>query len=338
MGIIGFQVDKGPRKGEFFEFEDKEIRIGRLEENEICIPDQTISRLHAVVRPEQDGYVIVDKSKNGTFVNGQRISSHLLNSGDRIKIGLCTLVVDIETKTQEFQAHEKTAFVERPGERIPDTADDSAGDKADRTGSEAMEEIRKRPGKKKEEKSLFESPIVRIGGGIAVLFFLLTLLLPKADDEKKSEASSNPFVNEALMPDPDIPNPVIFGRLTPEDSSRAQNLINLAGNAFTRRMSDANNYIRSVQRYQDAIQILGRYHRRTPLFTTATEGYDRVNRALFEAIKIARNDAILYKNQKQYTEALRNVNFILSVLQGRIEDPRYLWAVSEKRELDQFNK
>ena len=46
-----------------------------------------VSRYHAEIRRESGAYVLTDlNSKNGTRVNGQRISRHTLTDGDRIGI------------------------------------------------------------------------------------------------------------------------------------------------------------------------------------------------------------------------------------------------------------
>lgn len=71
------------------------LRIGRHEDNDICIEDALASREHALierVKSEQDNglsnYVVRDlKSTNGTFVNHEPITAHLLVEGDMIRIG-----------------------------------------------------------------------------------------------------------------------------------------------------------------------------------------------------------------------------------------------------------
>ena len=68
--------------------------IGRGDMNELSIDDDLASRDHAIVETvvgEQSAnteYVLRDRSStNGTFVNGERISAHLLVDGDTIRIG-----------------------------------------------------------------------------------------------------------------------------------------------------------------------------------------------------------------------------------------------------------
>jgi len=64
------------------------MRIGRSLSAELRFEDPTVSRRHAVLVSEPDGVrVLDDRSLNGVFVNGQRISSDVLRDGDEIMIG-----------------------------------------------------------------------------------------------------------------------------------------------------------------------------------------------------------------------------------------------------------
>jgi pSer/pThr/pTyr-binding forkhead associated (FHA) protein len=71
------------------------FRIGRSEDNDLCIDDALSSREHALldkVTSENDSdsvnYVLRDlDSTNGTFVNHTQVKAHLLVDGDMIRIG-----------------------------------------------------------------------------------------------------------------------------------------------------------------------------------------------------------------------------------------------------------
>ena len=66
--------------------------IGRLPECAVALSDPQVSRHHAEVRPDHDGYRLVDLgSMNGTLVNGTRIAEHALRDGDEIVVGATTL-------------------------------------------------------------------------------------------------------------------------------------------------------------------------------------------------------------------------------------------------------
>jgi pSer/pThr/pTyr-binding forkhead associated (FHA) protein len=73
--------------------------IGRGGNNLINIPDNYISKQHAVIRYTPNGLIISDLgSRNGTFLNGERIlkgSYKILKDGDLIKIGNTDFIIEI---------------------------------------------------------------------------------------------------------------------------------------------------------------------------------------------------------------------------------------------------
>jgi Zn-dependent protease with chaperone function len=64
-------------------------RIGRNSENDIVLNSERVSRYHAEIAREGDGFLIVDKdSRNGVWVNRRRVkNSIVIKSGDAIRIG-----------------------------------------------------------------------------------------------------------------------------------------------------------------------------------------------------------------------------------------------------------
>jgi pSer/pThr/pTyr-binding forkhead associated (FHA) protein len=64
------------------------LTLGRDAASDVVVTGHEVSRHHAEIRPEAEGYVLVDLSANGTFVNGQRIEkTHPLARADVIRIG-----------------------------------------------------------------------------------------------------------------------------------------------------------------------------------------------------------------------------------------------------------
>ena len=74
------------------------MSIGRGNDNSIVVSDINASRKHAELRYEEDGsWSIIDlNSMNGTQVNGRRVGSARLNSGDRITIGITDFIFRYE--------------------------------------------------------------------------------------------------------------------------------------------------------------------------------------------------------------------------------------------------
>jgi ABC transport system ATP-binding/permease protein len=70
----------------------KAMRIGRIPDNDLVLSDLDVSRHHAELRKSPTGsYEIVDLgSHNGTFVNGQRVTSKQLTEQDLVSIGHST--------------------------------------------------------------------------------------------------------------------------------------------------------------------------------------------------------------------------------------------------------
>lgn len=81
---------EGPRTGMRILIDGPELTIGRNERCGLVIDDRRVSRLHARIRLEEEGYVLRDlNSKNRTFVNGTEVEERHLEDGDEIQIALC---------------------------------------------------------------------------------------------------------------------------------------------------------------------------------------------------------------------------------------------------------
>lgn len=80
----------------------RRVTIGRSAANDIVLSDQYSSGLHAVVVPTERGFALVDQgSKNGTFVNGRRVSGEIdLARGDEILIGSTSLFFDRDLESR----------------------------------------------------------------------------------------------------------------------------------------------------------------------------------------------------------------------------------------------
>lgn len=67
---------------------DGGIEIGRDPACGLALTSKDVSRLHADIRPGLRGYVLTDRSVNGTFVNGARVADpRVLGNGDVIRVG-----------------------------------------------------------------------------------------------------------------------------------------------------------------------------------------------------------------------------------------------------------
>jgi general secretion pathway protein E len=102
---------------------DQPITIGRSPENVLCVEDTLLSRFHCVIEPSsargRNGDLAIDEtgnaegityhvrdlgSRNGTKVNGVKITESVLRPGDTIKIGNHSFVFEQEETLKERQA------------------------------------------------------------------------------------------------------------------------------------------------------------------------------------------------------------------------------------------
>ncbi len=81
----------------------RQLRIGRAPDNDVVVADLSVSRYHAELRKTtRGGYEIVDlDSHNGTYLNGQRVTSAPVTETDLIAIGPATFQ-RVGDQLQEF--------------------------------------------------------------------------------------------------------------------------------------------------------------------------------------------------------------------------------------------
>ncbi len=97
LGVhLAFVLHQEGQKPTTIELNKSKLLIGSFEHADIRLEGSTIAHYHTLVTIEADGTVhILDlHSKNGTYINGQMISSSVISSGDRLTIGNCHLAVE----------------------------------------------------------------------------------------------------------------------------------------------------------------------------------------------------------------------------------------------------
>lgn len=74
--------------------ESERVTVGTLDSNDVVVEAEGVSRVHAVFERFGDAWCVRDLgSRNGTFVNGDRIiGEHALHSGDEILLGRLRLL------------------------------------------------------------------------------------------------------------------------------------------------------------------------------------------------------------------------------------------------------
>jgi len=86
-----FILEGGSTERRVFPFYQR-LTIGRHSTNDVTLADRMVSNRHAVVGRVKGRIVVKDLgSRNGTFVNGEKVEKAILVCGDRVKIGSTVL-------------------------------------------------------------------------------------------------------------------------------------------------------------------------------------------------------------------------------------------------------
>ena len=110
-------VIQGRDQGSRFELDERTVTLGRVPSNDIQLHDTEVSRGHAQLSLEEDGYVLRDlNSSNGTFVNRERVTEHHLASGDQLQLGRTLLLYTGVASERLEDLADKISIVARQGE------------------------------------------------------------------------------------------------------------------------------------------------------------------------------------------------------------------------------
>ncbi len=102
------------------ELGDAPLTIGRDPECDLFFADKKLSRRHARVEPVGGGFRLVDlESRNGTWVNEERVEERQLAPGDEIRIG--GLRIHIERERQPDAGDESTVYLGGLSSSPPET-------------------------------------------------------------------------------------------------------------------------------------------------------------------------------------------------------------------------
>ena len=115
--MIRLRVKEGRERGSVFEIDESEAVIGRGSDCNIRLVDSSVSRVH--VRLEsRDGRVVMKDvdSRNGTFVNGVRVSEAELSPGDELGMGSHVLVLEGDDQQDDQELTHTVRLLEGPAE------------------------------------------------------------------------------------------------------------------------------------------------------------------------------------------------------------------------------
>jgi len=80
--------------------------IGRRQDCDFCIPLSMVSRKHCEINFDHDQVMIRDfGSRNGTYLNGQRIEEASAKAGDLLQVGPVRFVIQIDGQPATFETY-----------------------------------------------------------------------------------------------------------------------------------------------------------------------------------------------------------------------------------------
>jgi predicted component of type VI protein secretion system len=86
-----------------------DVTIGRQPDNTVSVDNPAVSGRHARIARDGDGFVVEDlESRNGTFVNGERVTRQVLRHGDVVLVGKHRLLFDAEAVSHDAAANAPT--------------------------------------------------------------------------------------------------------------------------------------------------------------------------------------------------------------------------------------
>lgn len=90
LGEATLLVQGGSENGNSIPLSGAMVVLGRAPLNDVVVDERGVSRQHAGIRGDLEGFWIADLgSRNGTFVNGEKVGAEprLLRNFDRIELG-----------------------------------------------------------------------------------------------------------------------------------------------------------------------------------------------------------------------------------------------------------
>ena len=122
VNLVLFKKD-GSQKA--FSLSSDTTVIGRRHDCDLCIPLMDVSKRHCELSQNEESLEIRDlDSRNGTFLNGERIKETTVQPGDYIRIGPLTFLLQIDGEPEKIipprQAQPKPPAQAAPAAKAPE--------------------------------------------------------------------------------------------------------------------------------------------------------------------------------------------------------------------------
>jgi DNA-binding NtrC family response regulator len=104
-------IIRGPQRGREFVIGRDVIRVGKSEDNDLVVAEETVSRSHFEIVRDAKGYLLRDlHSTNGTFLDGAEVREAYLRAGSVITAGTVQLKFQPYEERIEILPSEKDSF------------------------------------------------------------------------------------------------------------------------------------------------------------------------------------------------------------------------------------
>lgn len=105
--LATLEIANGKLAGARFALDRAVTSIGRSEQSDVRIADESVSSAHATLLLKGDAWFITDlRSANGTFVDGYRVAAEReIAPGSRIRLGRVELVFRVEAESEPRASH-----------------------------------------------------------------------------------------------------------------------------------------------------------------------------------------------------------------------------------------
>ncbi len=121
MAVVTLRILDGADRGKVLDCIETPITIGREEGNTIQLNDDRVSRFHIKIQEDHDKVVLTDlESTNGTKVNGEDVSLHILRHGDMISVGRSVILFGSRDEIAARLADLRSEDIEATGELNPE--------------------------------------------------------------------------------------------------------------------------------------------------------------------------------------------------------------------------
>lgn len=103
MAQLTLSVLEGLERGRIYDKLETPVTIGREEDNNIQLNDERVSRVHAKLQEDRGQVILTDlNSTNGSRVNGHPVQLRVLQPGDHVQIGRCTLLYGSDEQIAKY--------------------------------------------------------------------------------------------------------------------------------------------------------------------------------------------------------------------------------------------